>query len=427
MEKIHSFLNKGSEIKFSNSGPFQINEYRDTCTYNGKEYEFPLRITFRRPKTDKYIKSIEFDNLVIALEIFKKVVDRHPKLKIGLYDYIGRTLLEHQPPTKPKTCICRGEEYKLPLSIELRTPKTDEYLKSIDNFDNVDIAIEIFKDYVDKCPRLKVGLYDCIGRALFVYDPKRKSIMESNPQLKNKFFTESHQMKNKKLNSFIRRCIAEVLIEPEPIEEGKYSSLALAGLLGLAAAKSIPHNSPSNIDTKKPKIHMADPTKELPSEKGMGSWELAKKLCDKNKGMGSWELAKKLCDKNENVAKNLVKLKENIKNDHKITNNERRDINKKFVNLGLDGNGRFEKKEHGLLAITNALDSLGFILDMVTADRIMGDSGHIDNLTYRRINDPGADPFTEKPEIINSRIVFSWYNKSQPGQPTNFEILAYAS
>lgn len=115
------------------------------------------------------------------------------------------------------------------------------------------------------------------------------------------------------------------------------------------------------------------------------------------------------------------------KNDHKITNNERRDINKKFVNLGLDGNGRFEKKEHGLLAITNALDSLGFILDMVTADRIMGDSGRIDNLTYRRINDPGADPFTEKPEIINSRIVFSWYNKSQPGQPTNFEILAYAS
>lgn len=110
----------------------------------------------------------------------------------------------------------------------------------------------------------------------------------------------------------------------------------------------------------------------------------------------------------------------------RISKGEQGKIGKAFTDAGLDGNGHFKKKEHGLQAITSVLDSLGFQLDMVSADIIMGDQGSR-NLTFRRRNDPGQDPFTEKPEIANSRIVFSWYNRAQPGRPSDFEVVAYAS
>jgi hypothetical protein len=112
--------------------------------------------------------------------------------------------------------------------------------------------------------------------------------------------------------------------------------------------------------------------------------------------------------------------------ENKLGASERNKISKAFAAAHLDGNGSFQKKEHGLQAITAVLDSLGFKLDMVSSDIIMGDQGSR-NLSFRRNNDPGQDPFTEKREIENSRIVFSWYNRSQPGNPANFEILAYAS
>lgn len=110
----------------------------------------------------------------------------------------------------------------------------------------------------------------------------------------------------------------------------------------------------------------------------------------------------------------------------RLEKKEARAIGTAFAKLGLDGNGRFEKKEHGLHAITRALDTLGFQLDMVTADIIMGDKGQR-NLTFRRKNDEGADPFTEKPEIINSRIAFIWENLAREGQTPRYEILAYAT
>ncbi len=106
----------------------------------------------------------------------------------------------------------------------------------------------------------------------------------------------------------------------------------------------------------------------------------------------------------------------------KISNGERTKLGKAFTKFGLDGNGRFEKKEHGLQAVSNALQSLGFQLDMVSSDKIMGDRGS-HPLPYRRINDPGQDQFTEKPEIINSRIIFSW----ELLEASKFEILVYAS
>ena len=112
--------------------------------------------------------------------------------------------------------------------------------------------------------------------------------------------------------------------------------------------------------------------------------------------------------------------------EHKLGASERTKIGKAFARSHLDGNGSFQKKEHGLQTVTAVLDELGFQLDMVSGDMIMGDQGSR-NLSFRRKNDPGQDPFTEKQGIENSRIVFSWYNRSQLGSNPNFEILAYAS
>lgn len=107
---------------------------------------------------------------------------------------------------------------------------------------------------------------------------------------------------------------------------------------------------------------------------------------------------------------------------NRLSASERRMIGKAFAERGLDGNGRFEKKEGGLGAITDALNSLGFQLDMVSGDLILGDKG-TRAFIFRRVNTPGQDPFTQKDEIPNSRIVFNWELLS----PNKFEILAYAS
>lgn len=124
-------------------------------------------------------------------------------------------------------------------------------------------------------------------------------------------------------------------------------------------------------------------------------------------------------------------LSETATTPDKLSNSERSKIHNAFKKVGVDGNGRFEKKEHGLAAITSALSSLGFQLDMVSADIIMGDKGSR-NLTFRRENTPGQDAFTEQPEIMNSRIVFNWERldgptHQHPNSPSVFEILSYAS
>ena len=113
----------------------------------------------------------------------------------------------------------------------------------------------------------------------------------------------------------------------------------------------------------------------------------------------------------------------------RISNSDRKKIGAAFAKLGLDGNGRFEKKEYGLHAVQRALSDLGFQLDMVVSDMIMGDKGSR-NLTFRRVNNPGDDPYTEKPAIKNSSIVFVWENLERPGEPgtlKRFEVLSYAS
>ena len=116
---------------------------------------------------------------------------------------------------------------------------------------------------------------------------------------------------------------------------------------------------------------------------------------------------------------------------NKLSASERNKISTEFKKMGLDGNGRFQKKEDGLRAVTDALSKLGFSLDLVTADLIMGDRGSR-NFLFRRANAPGQDAFTENPEISNSRIVFTWERldgptSQYPDSPNRFEILAYAS
>ena len=87
------------------------------------------------------------------------------------------------------------------------------------------------------------------------------------------------------MRRLVEECISEVL------QEGKYSSLAMAGLLGLAALKgcNATKHGAQCADTK-PTTHLQnDPSKELPSEKDMDSWDLAGKYTDRNVN-----LAKKL-------------------------------------------------------------------------------------------------------------------------------------
>jgi len=122
------------------------------------------------------------------------------------------------------------------------------------------------------------------------------------------------------------------------------------------------------------------------------------------------------------ISENVFRLEEAPSVVNKLSNSERKAISNAFAKAGLDGNGRFEKKEQGLLAVTNTLSSLGFQLDMVSGDMIMGDRGSR-NLLFRRRNPQGTDAFTEQSEISNSRIAFTWELLS----PGKFEILAYAS
>ena len=119
---------------------------------------------------------------------------------------------------------------------------------------------------------------------------------------------------------------------------------------------------------------------------------------------------------------NVFRLEEAPTQINKLSKPERNAISNAFAKMGLDGNGRFETKGKALSAVVAALDSLGFNLDMVSGDIILGDQGSR-MLLFRRKNTEGADAFDEQPEIANSRIVFTWELMGQ----NRFEVLAYAS
>jgi len=102
-----------------------------------------------------------------------------------------------------------------------------------------------------------------------------------------------------------------------------------------------------------------------------------------------------------------------------VSNSDRNKIRKSLQQQGLNGNVEFVDKSNGILAIRRALDTLGFDLDEVSGNSILGDKG-FKLLPYRRTS---ADGVSAQPEIKNSSIVFNW---DKPGGDT-YEIQCYAS
>ena len=84
------------------------------------------------------------------------------------------------------------------------------------------------------------------------------------------------------IHSLIKHCIAEVIVEPSLEKEGKYSSLALAALLtGAGGASFKPAHAAAERDAAKAAVvQKIEPQKELPDEKDMGGFELAAKYSD---------------------------------------------------------------------------------------------------------------------------------------------------
>lgn len=123
-------------------------------------------------------------------------------------------------------------------------------------------------------------------------------------------------------------------------------------------------------------------------------------------------------------------VKESLNQTDKLTARERIKLSREFAKAGLDGNGRFKTVGEGISKIAHVLNKCGFDLDVVSNDIEVASAHHNSDyaegqrqLTFRRSIAEGADPFSEKEEISNSRIAMSWHSKRQHG----FEILAYAS
>ena len=113
-------------------------------------------------------------------------------------------------------------------------------------------------------------------------------------------------------------------------------------------------------------------------------------------------------------------------NSHKLLPKEKKAIHKKMAEVGLDGNGRFGNPSKAVSVLGGALKAVGFHLDMVHGDLILGDKGHR-LLVFRRTGE-NVSPLEEHPEVVNSRISFSWekLGYDNEGHP-KYEVLCYPS
>jgi len=111
---------------------------------------------------------------------------------------------------------------------------------------------------------------------------------------------------------------------------------------------------------------------------------------------------------------------------HRLLPKEKKAIHKKMAEVGLDGNGRFGNPSKAVSVLGGALKDVGFHLDMVHGDLILGDKGHR-LLVFRRTGE-NVSPLEEHPEVINSRISFSWekLGYDNEGHP-KYEVLCYPS
>jgi len=109
---------------------------------------------------------------------------------------------------------------------------------------------------------------------------------------------------------------------------------------------------------------------------------------------------------------------------YRIKKSEKSKIFDVLKKHGLDGNGRFGNVSKGIARLSAALQEVGYELNMVTGDILLGEKGSR-LLGYRKYSD-ATQPFEEHPEIVNSRISFNWelLRTDEQGDPV-YEILAY--
>lgn len=131
---------------------------------------------------------------------------------------------------------------------------------------------------------------------------------------------------------------------------------------------------------------------------------------------------KGMCRKKDSDALGLI-YEQVVGKADRIDNRERQSISSALIKAGLDGNGRFRSVSQAVGVANQALKTVGFDLDMVSGDMILGEKGGR-MLSFRYSNAEGADPFSENPEIENSRVSFNWEDL---GRDTGFEVVAYAS
>lgn len=131
---------------------------------------------------------------------------------------------------------------------------------------------------------------------------------------------------------------------------------------------------------------------------------------------------------NKSELKHLIReVIEEVTSENKLTAQERKSINhaiQKIPELG--GNKKVDGVGKGVSILAKVLDILGFQLDMVSGDLLLGQKGQ--RLLRFRRKSTGTDPFTEGPAIENSGISFAWENMTQDQFGTKvIEIVAYAS
>ena len=97
-----------------------------------------------------------------------------------------------------------------------------------------------------------------------------------------------------------------------------------------------------------------------------------------------------------------------------------KELHKPETHAVLGGTKKIESVGRAITIITNALQNVGFHLNMVTGDILLGDKGsRLLSYTKKSTN---PDPFIEGPEVVNSRISITWEKMSN-----GFEIIAYVT
>jgi len=259
------------------------------------------------------------------------------------------------------------------------------------------------------------------------------------------------KMANSAFRRLVKQCIAEVILEPtqdsEKFPHEKWTDTFGKKIEGAYLEEEDGPPDPIDDPEPGPDPHEYEVSAETPEgiDRQIQSLHKIIDILNQRVGRGSPEQNKEIektihrigqviddgWKKWQALEDSSGLVKEAEQKVDRVSPGERNKIGAAFKELGLDGNGRFEKVEAGLAAVSKALSSLGLQLDMVSKDMIMGDKGNR-NFIYRRVNAPGQDVFTEQPEIKNSRIAFTWEALDRPSyQYPNashvFEILAYAS